>query len=74
MSDQRRQTMTEAEFEALCVWLESLAGCNFQQEIPGESESLTWTCDGTIKLTHHWMAAHGVNEEAILPKLEDQGG
>jgi hypothetical protein len=74
MSNQQRQTMTEAECEALSVWLESPAGCNFQREILGESESFTWTCDGTLKLTHHWMRAHGVNEEATLPKLEAQGG
>jgi len=68
------QTMTEAECEALCVWLESPEGCTFQQEIPGDSESLTWTCDGTLKLTRHWMRAHGINEAATLPELEERGG
>ncbi len=60
MSDQQRQTMTEAECEALCVWLESPEGCTFQQEIPGESESITWISDGTLKLTRQWMRAHGI--------------
>jgi len=62
MSNQPRQTMIEEECEALCVWLESPAGCNFRQEIPGESKSLTWTRDGTLKLTHHWMQAHDITE------------
>ncbi len=74
MSKQARQTMTEAEFEALCAWLEGPAGCNFRQEIPGESESLTWTCDGTLKLTRPWMRAHGINEATTIPELEARGG
>jgi len=74
MSTKPRQTMTEAEFEALCVWLESPAGCNFRQEIPGESGSFTWTCDGTLKLTRHWLGVHGINEAAIIPELEERGG
>jgi|GEM_PF-2556788 len=34
MSEKLRQTMTEAECEALCAWLESPEGCTFQQETP----------------------------------------
>ena len=74
MSTQPRQTMTEAEFEALCVWLESPEGCNFRQEIPGDSESITWTCDGTLKLTRRWMRVHGINEATTIPELEERGG
>jgi hypothetical protein len=74
MRDQQRHTMTEAEFDALCKWLESPEGCNFQQEIPGDSESLTWTCDGTLKLTRQWMRAHGINDAVTLPELEERGG
>jgi len=37
MSDQQRHTMTEADFDALCKWLESPKGCTFQQEIPSDS-------------------------------------
>ena len=74
MSNQQRQTMTEAECEALCVWLESPEGCNFQQEISGDIESITWTCDGTLKLTRRWMRAHGINEAAIIPEREERGG
>ncbi len=62
MSDQQRQIMTEAECEALCAWLESPEGCNFQQETPGDIASMTWICDGTLKLTRQWMRAHGVDE------------
>src|SRR5215472_4806647 len=47
--------MTEAEFDALCAWLAGPEACNFQQQIPGDSESITWTCDGTLTLTRHWM-------------------
>ncbi len=74
MSDQQRHTMTEAEFDVLCKWLESPKGCTFQQEIPGDSESITWTCDGTLKLTRQWMRAHGINEAATIPELEERGG
>ena len=74
MSDQPRQTMTEAACEALWVWLESPAGCTFQQTIPEDIESLSWTCDGTLKLTHHWMRAHGINDAVTLPELEERGG
>ena len=66
MSDQQRQIMTDAEFEALCAWLESPEGCNFQQEIPGDIASMTWTCDGTLKLTRQWMQAHGVDEGLLI--------
>jgi len=74
MSDQQRQTMTEAEFEALCAWLESPEGCNFQQETPGDIASMTWTCDGTLKLTRQWMRAHGVDEAINISELEERGG
>lgn len=74
MSDQQRHTMTEAKFDALCKWLESPKGCTFQQEILGESESLTWTCDGTLKLTRQWMRAHGINDAVTLPELEERAG
>ena len=72
MSDQQRQTMTEAEFDALCKWLESPKGCNFQQEIPGDIEAMT--CDGTLKLTRQWMRAHGVDEAVNIPEREERGG
>ena len=74
MSDQQRQIMTEAECEALCAWLESPKGCNFQQAIPDDIASMTWTCDGTLKLTRQWMRAHGVDEAINIPELEERGG
>ena len=74
MSDQQRQIMTEAECEALCAWLESPEGCNFQQAIPGDIASMTWTCDGTLKLIRQWMRAHGVNESVTSPELERRRG
>jgi hypothetical protein len=74
MSEKLRQTMTEAECEALCAWLESPEGCNFQQEIPGDIASMIWICDGTLKLTRQWMRAHGVDEAIHIPEREERGG
>ena len=74
MSKQQHKIMTEAQFDALCEWLGGPEGCNFQPQIPGEIESITWTCDGTLKLTRHWMRAHGIDEAANIPELEERGG
>jgi hypothetical protein len=74
MSDQQRQTMMEAKCEALCAWLESREGCNFQQEIPGNIAPMTWTCDDTLKLIRQWMRAHGVDEAVNIPEREKRGG
>jgi hypothetical protein len=60
-------------FEALYVWLESPEDCIFRQEILSKSESLTWTCDCTLKLTRHWMRVHGINEATTIPELEERG-
>jgi Protein of unknown function (DUF2695) len=74
VSDQHHKIMTEAEFDALCDWLGGPEGCNFTQKIPGDIESITWTCDGTLKLTRQWMRAHGIDESANIPELEECGG
>ncbi len=74
MNDRQHKIMTEAEFDALCDWLGGPEGCNFQQEIHGDPESITWTCDGTLKLTRHWMRVHGVDTAANIPELEERGG
>lgn len=74
MSKQQHKIMTEAQFDALCEWLGGPEGCNFQPQIPREIESITWTCDGTLKLTRHWMRAHGIDEAANIPELEERGG
>jgi hypothetical protein len=74
MSDRHHKVMTEEEFDALCEWLRGPTGCNFQQQIPGDIESITWTCDGTLKLTRQWMRAHGVDAEVNIPELKERGG
>lgn len=68
MSDQQRQTLMEVECDALCAWSESPKGCDFRQEIPGDIESITWTYDGTFRLTQQWMRAHSINEAATFPE------
>jgi len=74
VSKQHHTIMTEAEFDAMCDWLGGPEGCNFQQQIPGDIESITWTCDGTLKLTQQWMRTHGVDEATNIPELEERGG
>ena len=74
MSKWQHKMMTEAEFDALCEWLGGPEACNFQQQTPGDIESITWTCDGTLQLTRHWMRAHGIDEATNIPELEKRGG
>jgi len=31
-------------------------------------------CDGTLKLTRHWMGVHGIHEATTIPELEERGG
>jgi hypothetical protein len=74
VSKQQHKIMTQAQFDALCEWLGGPEGCNFQSQIPGDIGSITWTCDGTLKLTRHWMRAHEIDEAANIPELEERGG
>jgi hypothetical protein len=53
VSKQQHKIMTEVQFDALCEWLGGPEGYNFQPQIPGEIKSITWMCDGTLKLTRH---------------------
>lgn len=74
MSKRHHKIMTEAECDALCAWLAGPQACSFQQQLPGDVESITWTCDGTLQRTRHWMRAHGVDEAATIAELEERGG
>ena len=55
-------TPEHPRWDEFCERLEGPEGCDFQQEVPGDADTITWKCAG------------GYDKTFALAILEDMGG
>ncbi len=69
--EKRSALLTPVQVEMLCAWLAGLEGCNFQEdEATGE---VMWDCDHSLRLTRRWLQQAGLDMEANVRRLNDNG-
>ena len=66
--------LTPEQAKDLFAFLEGPEGCDFKEDIPGDTSSVTWKCNGTLKMTRAWLYQHGLPVERVLTWLEQGGG